>query len=278
MKDKKLTLMIISLAMILAVYSFGRTRTVGNTFQAGDETYGMELNTDGSLVPMTSGTGALGNSTYKWDAVLDAVTATGVTAETVTATSGVTLAEIEAKCDTWDNLPAKSSCSITGGSNIVITTATCVANKYYLVFTDLTQPAFCARSLRVQLDGATASSATIVIEGLDARGNRITETGTIHSEIFETRYCFSVVYGSTISITVGGDATLALSFGNGDYIGLLGDISATSKLYKAVVQTSTTKVDETSSVTADATYDKWTHSDVPDGADDFYIFYRTDSE
>jgi len=278
-------LLVFAAILLLAGSAFARTPTPGNMWNVSDYdgVYGAELTTTGQLTPLVDDTGSLGTSTYQWGtAVLGDVTADTVATGTLDVTGAVSIPEVVAKCDTWDNLLAKSTCYFTGGSNLVITTATCVANKYYYNTGTITQPNQAPRNITIQFDGATGdgsgSYASFTIEGLDGRGNKITESGLANAGQFVSSYTFLTVYGTTFTITAGIDATLALSYGNGDYVGLLGDISATTKLYKAVVQTNTTKADETSSVTVSAAYDKWTHSDVPDGADDFYIFYRADSE
>lgn len=177
------------------------------------------------------------------------------------------------KMDTWDNLPAKSSVAVIA-SEVYIATATLAGDIKTINLASFTQPAFAPRSIRLQFDGGTSSSATVVLRGKNARGKDITESGIISSEIFESLNAWAYISTMTITVTVGGDATLDLAIGNGDRIGFLGDLGAGGDYYKGVVQTSTTKADETTSFSVDTTYDVWTHSDVPDGADDYYVFYQ----
>lgn len=184
---------------------------------------------------------------------------------------------ILAKCDSWDNLPAKSSVcivSVTISTNTLDGKTSAYAQGY------VTQPANVPRNIGVMFDNGTDGdlACNITITGKDARGNTISEVivATTNAMTYGN-YAFSRVTGFTIGAaltgSVGSAETLRFNIGDSDKIGLLGDIRTSDDFYKAVVQTATTCVDETSSVTISATYDTWTHSDVPDAADDYWIFY-----
>jgi hypothetical protein len=272
---KKILLFAVLISLPIGVMA--RTPVVGNMWNVSDYNgvYGAELNTDGQFNPMTSGLGCLGSSTYKWDIVSE-----DAASDTLTINTRLVATEIMAKCDSWDNILAKSTFSISGIAGIVITTATCVSDKYYIRPADITQVAGVPRNLMFNF--ATAgSTATAITEGLDARGNRISQSHTICGRTLAVAgdYAFSLIYGSTLTITKGIDASITLFIGDSDKIGLMGDIDATTDVYSVKTRTSTaTWADETSSVTVDATYDTWTHSDVPDAADDYLVFYRANSE
>lgn len=189
--------------------------------------------------------------------------------------------EIMAKMDTWDNLEIKSTTTLAGAAGITISTGPLNTITTDFAETQFTQTLF-PRNVAVSVDKATVNlNITCVITGLDARGNSVTETLTITSStvVYYGRRAFSKITAMSLDSTSTNASTdLKINVGTGDWIGLLGDIDATTDVYKAVVQTSTTKADETTSVTVDATYDTWTHSDVPDGEDDYYIYYRANAE
>ena len=86
---KKLLILMILLVMTVAV-SYSRTPTAGNMFNVSDYsgTYGLEVNTDGSVVPMTTSS-ALGNATYPWTAAT--ITTAGITTGNVTTVNATTI-------------------------------------------------------------------------------------------------------------------------------------------------------------------------------------------
>lgn len=202
----------------------------------------------------------------------------------INVSSGIT--KVHAEIDSWTNLPVKSSISV---RSVLIATNTLVSGASTWAETLHTQMDV-PRNIGVSIDeneeGLFSSSNSITftcaITGEDARKNTITETVTSSATINYSNNAFSKITGTVWTITspasdLGTNSDLAnirYNIGTGDKIGFMGDIDSTSEFYKCTVA----YVDETGSVTANAQYDTWTHSDVPDGSDDYIIYYILNSE
>ena len=93
-------LITLTLLVVFAGISFGRAPTAGNMFNVSDYsgTYGLEVNTDGSVVPMTT-SNALGNASYPW---------TNATVTTLGATTG--------------NITTVNAAAVTNSGNSSVTT------------------------------------------------------------------------------------------------------------------------------------------------------------
>ncbi len=270
---------ILVIASFLLIFGFvyGRTPTQGNMWNVSDYdgVYGAELNTDGALVPLTSGTGALGNTTYKWNAVMD-----DVTADHLTINTDIDIPDLTLERDSWDNLVAKSSYVV---AVVNIATAT-VKNSsgYVMVSGDFNQIGDAPRNIYFDFSSCAASSATVTYCGLDNLGEPFSSTQIIGNitDANTNDIAVSVVYGATITFNTGyaQDADVIICVGTGDKIGFLHDIDSSSSVRSAKVQTSTTWAGEVGSLTINATYNTWLHSDVPDAADDYRIMYTANSE
>jgi len=186
-----------------------------------------------------------------------------------------------ARTDEYIDLVAKGSTTITGIAGIAVSTHTLLNVTSTWAQTVHTQIGTAPRNLIATFDAAAdASTGTCVVTGLDARGNEISETLVVWERVSTANYgvkAFSIITQTVWTLTLAPSetsATLTCQLGTGDLMGLMGDVMLTTHFYKGTVDAT----DETSSFTINATYDTWTHSDIPDGADDYILFYKCDSE
>ena len=111
---------ILVLATLLTIVgvSYGRTPTSGNMWNVSDYsgTYGWEINTDGSFVPMTSSC-VLGNATYP--IATATITTAGITTGNITTANVTNLA-----------LSANPSHTVSGTTVYQIVVATTVADNF----------------------------------------------------------------------------------------------------------------------------------------------------
>ena len=180
------------------------------------------------------------------------------------------------KRDHWENLPAKSSTSISGASGITITTATIVGGAFGYLSGNFTQPA-APRSISVYFDDANAnlSTATVILTGRNGHGDVITESITACKDTSTnfTNNAFARLDTLTGVFTSSAPAaTVNMKLGNGDKIGFIGKIVAVNDAWKFVE----TYVDQsTSTYTTSATYNTTKPTNAPNGTIDYDFYYMS---
>lgn len=289
---------LLTCALILMVASVCFGRTPVNTDIAGWSNYdsdkGIAIDADGHLIPMTDDNHDLGTSTYQFnDLYIDGVAnIDDLQADAATITDPI-ISNLVMKYDTWVDLAVKSSISV---CNIAITTATLDGATSAQLVSAHTQMGggVVPRNIAVSVDFYQEHVSTswirlsCVLAGYDARGNAISETVLSSQAVHYSLNAFSYVETSTWEfLATAGDwgvaglganyVTVNLNLGTGDKIALLGNINGTTR-GTDIMWATVDAADEFGSFTFNATYDTWTHSDVPDGSDDFGLGYLVDSK
>ncbi len=210
-----------------------------------------------------------------------------VSSGTFVVTGDITVSSLTVKTELYTSLAAKSTFYVTGADGINISTNTIDSTTTPLP--DTTSYAFgaeftqnpIARNYSFRWITLNALRTNITITGYDASGSVQTEvvevtTGATAVSNYAWARGTTFLIGSVLGPCTETAATVQLNIGNGDKIGLLGDIpgGGTSICFRGFVDGS----DELSSFTFNSTYDTWTHSDVPDSSDNYDISYRVGSE
>lgn len=194
----------------------------------------------------------------------------------------VDMRETETKVDIWTDLAAKSTAYYF--YHIAVDTATAVGGIYYIRGSEFkNQCADSPRNMQIFVDSDTAAGAAPIlsaaIQGRDGRGNIVTETiaaiSTTTASVGVRGYW--TIYGASITIVAPACRILALAIGTGDVISLQGDIDETNDV-NVMVKGAVYYKAEDGLVTVNAANDTWTHSDVPDGADDYVVIYKVNTE
>lgn len=281
---KKLVGIMAVLLLVSAALLYARTRTVGNTMQAGDETYGMELLTDGALVPMTSGTGSLGNATYGWDAYLNDATIDNATISNPVITNVITIH------DSWNAPIAASTWVVAGVLGIDISTMALSGAGTTFAETYLTQwdvPRNLGASFVVN-KSTNWCYGTATWTGYDAKGVAISEVSIASSTTVNyTNHAFARVTSVVIKLTAtsldyngvlspsGGMSQIDLNLATGVKLGLSGNLVATTDVI-AVVENGTGIAHPSIAALFDATYDTYDPSTDP-AATYRECWYKSDS-
>jgi len=286
---KKILLFVFALMISVNCFAAGRGGVVNdiNGWGSTADGDGISIDADGNILPWTDDDHDLGSSTYQFkDIYIDGVAYIDEPAidNVITKIDGEYL---------YQNLAAKTTYSFLA-AGVAVTTSTLVAMTTGFDWSGFTQVGNVARNLCCYLDIDPANDETAVtsthtmtltwtLTGKGMYGQSLSES--LQTVGFGKVALSSQAYASITNIFVtlvsapsdfGNDADLdsvKLLVGNGDLIGLSGDIDAAADLFKGTVN----GVDETSDFTANATYDTWTHSDVPDGSDDFVVWFYSNS-
>lgn len=195
--------------------------------------------------------------------------------------------------DEWTNLAAKSSQTYVSAVPIVVLAST--LNSGTTLWASLALQNDVPRTVGVQWCVTFATNAfiaPITVTGYDARYQAISEVIVATCSVMTYgNYAFnkitSVLIGQCTHYGLGGsdgggnspelgwDGTgkMGLFIGTGDKIGLLKDVDSSTDVKVALVNTGGVIADEVAALTINATYDTWTLTDVPDGADDYTLIY-----
>lgn len=186
----------------------------------------------------------------------------------------VDMREIVTMTDNWVNLPAKDTDSVKA---VTLSTPTLASNAkkytrgdFTLSWNSAAVPRDIACRFACEVDSVVFYGTT-ALEGVNSRGELVSEVVvTTMGAANLSNYAYYGLYGATLTITYGSQIQyVEYDIGTGDKIGLKGDIDEASDIRVCV-----NGLMEDDAVTVDLTYDTWTHSDVPDAADDYAVTYH----
>lgn len=179
------------------------------------------------------------------------------------------------------DIPTASSITYIDGNNVIgtISTTTLVSNgtSFALANTDYSNTADPRNVVAVvSLDAGTSTTTVVgslIISGVDARGNSTTETISISTTSAVGNKAWSSITSMTVSVTSispTNSANAHISIGTGDKIGLSNDIASASDVIK-VNEGGTA----TTGYTLSTTYNTITFVNAPNSSRDYRVIYKT---